>query len=169
MYGLCTILCGPKSFLTRWFYSGGGSSAGASSWKVITWDPWPTNGYDGTSEIKLIYACTIKLNCLNITIVKYLLFHIPVHNVSFITNKTNFNAGLYVNNDNIEHKSRIVTHFPHKGCTNSIDFSIYLWSIHLSYFIISPFIPLIYHVIILLTWYFYLFCFIFFFYFILYI
>ena len=109
MYALWTILCGPESFSTRLFYSGGGSSAGASSWKVLTCDPWPTHGrrYFGDQANLHVH----NLNCLNISIVKYLLFHTPVHNVSFTTNNFNFNAGIYVNNDNIDHKSMIVTHF----------------------------------------------------------
>ena len=113
MCDLCTILCGPKSFSTRRFYSGGGISARASSWKVLNLDPWPAHGCGDTSEIKLPGNLLVhNLNCLNISIVKYLLFHISVDNVSLTTNKSNFNAGIYVNNDNIEHKSRIVTNFP---------------------------------------------------------
>ena len=61
MYDLLTILCGPKSFSTLRFYSGGGSSSGASSWEVPNLDPWPTHRCGGTSEIKLIYTCIVRI------------------------------------------------------------------------------------------------------------
>ena len=45
----------------QWFYSGGGSSAGASSWKVHNLNPRPPHGCDVTLEIKIIYTCTIQM------------------------------------------------------------------------------------------------------------
>ena len=135
MCDLWPLLCSSERFATRWFYSGGGSSAGASSWKVHNLNPRPPHGCDVTLEIVSIEQC--------------LLFHVSVHNVSF-TETNLIRCRDICNNDNIEHKSRIVTNFSTK------DVSIRLYYIYdqFNFYLIlqpspiNPFTPLIYHLFI---------------------
>ena len=90
MCDLWSLLYSSKRFSTRWFYSGGGSSAGASSWKVHNLYPRPPHGCDVTLEIKIIYVCTFK--CIHRT-----MFVVPCicTQCVFHGNEYNFNAGIY--------------------------------------------------------------------------
>ena len=121
MCDLWPLLCSSKRFSTRWFYSGGGNSAGASSWKVHNLK------HTTTARVRRYFGDQDNLHVhnLNVSIEQCLLFHVSVHNVSF-TETNLIQCRDICNNDNIEHKSRIV-----KGCINSI--VLYLWSIHLNH------------------------------------
>ena len=148
MCDLWPLLCSSERFSTRWFYCGGGSSAGASSWKVHNLNPRPPHGCDVTLHC-FGDQDNLHVHNLNISIEQCLLFHVSVHNVSF-TGTNLIRCRDICNNDNIEHKSRIITNFSTKVCINSI--VLYLWSIHFYSILqpspIYPFIPLIYHLFI---------------------
>ena len=148
MYDLWPLLCSSERFSTRWFYSGGGNAAGASSWKVHNLNGKTHDHRTGATLLwRSRWFTRAQFKCFHRT-----MFVVPCicTQCVFHGNKSNFNAGIYVImtilNTNLG-LSQISPQRMHQF--DCVIFMINSSKSHSSKSLIYPFIPLIiYHLFI---------------------